>query len=165
MRNHSRKPKTESCGKITWSAQYPYQVDYCDHFETPFQAYQDIAPIMDELLSVKHCPRTSDAHISTLPTGMKAPPDPILDGHRKKTRAKIRIYDPYYCNGASACILRDLGYTPVHEKRDFYEDIRRNEVPPHDILVTNPPYSDQNKQVSSTIGQGEEKEGYLKYLD
>ena len=57
------------------------------------------------------------------------------------------IYDPYYCDGRAAKLLRQVGFgTVVHEKRDFYQDIRDKTVPPHDVLITNPPYSDQHKQ-------------------
>jgi len=34
----------------------------------------------------------------------------------------------------------------VHEKRDFYLDMEKNEVPRHDTFVTNPPYSTDHKE-------------------
>ena len=35
---------------------------------------------------------------------------------------------------------------PCSRHSDFYEDVRRRQVPKHDILVTNPPYSQQHKE-------------------
>ena len=112
---------------------FPYPVDYCDHFETPLQAYKDIAPLVDELFF-----RNTDSNDSK--------------NKRKRTsftdRSDIRVYDPYYCHGQAAVALqKELGYTAVHEKRDFYKDMEQGTVPSHDILITNPPYSDQHKKV------------------
>ena len=105
--------------KNQWNAQsFPYVVDYCDHFETPREAYDDLVPIMQELQ----------------PTTSKKP--------------KLRVYDPYYCNGRTAILLKELGFTAIHEKRDFYKDIKEGKVPEHDFLVTNPPYSEDHKKVS-----------------
>eukprot|EP00980_Cylindrotheca_fusiformis_P003760 scaffold834_cov123-Cylindrotheca_fusiformis.AAC.7 len=71
---------------------------------------------------------------------------PLLDGV-KQNRTQHILYDPYYCNGRSASLLRQLGFTRViHAKRDFYADIKENKVPQHDTLVTNPPYSEDHKE-------------------
>ena len=44
--------------------------------------------------------------------------------------------------------MRELGFVNVkHEKRDFYKDIQEQKVPMHHTLVTNPPYSDQHKEL------------------
>ena len=111
-------PRTSS----SWEkASFPYAVDYNDHFETPIQAYRDIAPLIDW---IHHPNSTSTSTTNTTPT----------------------LYDPYYCNGRSAVLLQSLGYQVQHAKRDFYKDIRCNCVPHYDVLVTNPPYSDQHKQ-------------------
>jgi hypothetical protein len=54
----------------------------------------------------------------------------------------LRLYDPYYCAGASAQHLRDLGFPHVHSvKEDFYAAAREGRCPAHDVLVTNPAYS------------------------
>lgn len=34
----------------------------------------------------------------------------------------------------------------IHEARDFYKDINNNTIPDHDVLITNPPYSENHKQ-------------------
>ncbi len=103
-----------------WIDSFPYDTDYCDHFETPRQAYDDIAPILDMLL------------LST----------------QKPSRSKITIYDPYFCDGRAGRMLRELGFQVQHDKRDFYKDIQNGNIPHHDILVTNPPFSDQHKKVN-----------------
>jgi len=106
----------------SWSKDdFPYSVDYCDHFETPEQAYQDLKVILDVMFE--------------------------KIGDKK-------VYDPYYCDGkASMLMKRVLGCQVIHEKRDFYKDIDQDTVPPHDILITNPPYSDTHKEVGSCVMQ------------
>ena len=52
------------------------------------------------------------------------------------------IYDPYYADGGVARRLGALGFAKViNRNRDFYEDLRTGNLPSHDALVTNPPYS------------------------
>jgi hypothetical protein len=71
---------------------------------------------------------------------------PILDW-LQPDRSKQRIYDPYYCQGRTTQLLQQLGYSKIlHYRRDFYADIRHNKVPAHDVLITNPPYSDDHKK-------------------
>jgi hypothetical protein len=69
----------------------------------------------------------------------------------------LRIYDPYYCNGAVQKNLASLGFPNVYNrKEDCYRIWKVGLVeststmpatgsdvnyPPFDILVTNPPYS------------------------
>ena len=54
--------------------------------------------------------------------------------------AELRIYDPYYCNGAVARHLAALGFPRVHNaNEDFYKVVAAGEVPSHDVLLTNPP--------------------------
>ena len=122
-RNQKKRP---NCSKSWNASDFPYETDYNDHFETPLQAYQDVKPLIDWLA------RTISSSSSS--EGGKSP-------------RHVRLYDPYYCNGRTAVLLRDqLGYTNVvHEKRDFYRDIRNHTVPAYDILITNPPYSDAHK--------------------
>lgn len=61
--------------------------------------------------------------------------------------AALRVYDPYYCAGAVVAALAALGCRNViNENRDFYADVAADAVPPHDLLVTNPPYSGDHKQ-------------------
>ena len=120
---------------------FPYPVDYNDCFETPLQAYQDVQPLIDWLAAAAG--PASASREGDDESGVK-PAHDAAGGHQP---GSICLYDPYYCNGRTALLLREhLGYTNViHEKRDFYADIRHQTVPPHEILITNPPYSDTHK--------------------
>ena len=79
---------------------YPYEVDYNDHFETPLVAYQDIAPLLDWL----------------------------AEGVPRKEH---RIYDPYYCNGQTTTLFRQLGFHGIiNRKSDFYKDFEASRYVP-----------------------------------
>lgn len=107
----------DNASKWSDATSFPYMIDYNDHFETPKTAYEDILPLMDFV----------------------AP--------NKQGRAFHVLYDPYYCNGRTKRLLRDLGFSNVqHERRDFYQDAEQGKIPTHHTLVTNPPYSDQHKE-------------------
>ena len=71
---------------------------------------------------------------------------PLLDLLNQNRKQHV-MYDPYYCNGRVAVLLRQLGFDRIiHAKRDFYKDVEENEVPEYDTLVTNPPYSENHKE-------------------
>jgi hypothetical protein len=92
---------------------HAFDVDQADHCETPFRAYQDILPVLDQI--AKSC---------------------------GKERQNLIIYDPYYCDGGIISKLKSLGCPNViNHNRDFYHDIATGRVPPFDVLLTNPPYS------------------------
>ena len=131
----------------------PFTTNYNDHFETPLQAYLDVKPLLDWLstlpefnknsttASVRGNILISSSELSDTPwSGNPLAPQSGV------SQTKLKLYDPYYCNGRTALFLKQLGYeNVVHEKRDFYIDIARNDVPCHDVLITNPPYSDTHK--------------------
>jgi len=137
----TRKRKNKECS--TWSASYPYEVDYNDHFETPLRAYQDIQFLFKFASSEPNDYEKHDAIIKSSPHV---------------------IYDPYYCNGRTIKQFQMLGYKHtthtssqttnpnqheniiLHEKRDFYQDIQTKSIPAFDIFVTNPPYSLNHKE-------------------
>jgi hypothetical protein len=76
---------------------------------------------------------------------------PLLDGIQPN-RTQHTLYDPYYCNGRTSILLRELGFDDViHHKRDFYKDVEQGTIPLHDTLVTNPPYSDDHKELCLQI--------------
>lgn len=150
-----------------WSPRdYPYETDYNDHFETPLEAYQDTKPMIEWLLATavrdgKATPPQSDSR-DLEATNRSHCGDANIIGNintQQKSRGTVEssestlgtstafFYDPYYCNGRTATLLRSLGYENViHEKRDFYADIETDAVPAHDIFVSNPPYSDTHKK-------------------
>ena len=92
-----------------------------DHCESPPEAYADIAPVLcwlaGRLGRRKH-------------------------GPGGKGRARLRVWDPYFCDGAVARHLGSQGFPRVHnENEDFYTVLREGREPRHDVVVTNPPYS------------------------
>jgi hypothetical protein len=92
---------------------YPYDVDDDDHCESPVEAYADLAPLLTKV---------------ALEMG--------------KTPATLRIYDPFFCEGAVVSRLASLGFSTVYNKpEDFYAKVDSNTIPEYDCLVTNPPYS------------------------
>ncbi|WZN59594.1 hypothetical protein HKI87_02g11200 [Chloropicon roscoffensis] len=91
----------------------PWESPDEDHCETPKVAYEHIAPILD-----------------------------CLGRRLGKKRHDLKLYDPFFCEGTAKKHLESLGFAKVHnEKEDFYEKLRLGEIPEHDVLVTNPPFS------------------------
>ena len=57
------------------------------------------------------------------------------------------IYDPFYCKGSMVQHLGSLGFNNVINKNeDFWRVLDQNALPTFDICVTNPPYSDRDKE-------------------
>ena len=95
---------------------YPYPVDDNDHCESPLVAYEDIAPILD-----------------------------MIGSKLGKSRTQLRIYDPYFCEGLMKEHLLALGFSDVYNKKeDFYKVIEAKACPEYDVLITNPPYSEDH---------------------
>ena len=102
---------------------WPFETNYNDHFETPQAAYADVLPLLAA------CARQAHG-----------------DGAGLET---LRVYDPYYCQGAMQRALAALGCARdklINENRDFYADVAAGTLPSHDVLLTNPPYSADHKQ-------------------
>ena len=94
------------------SRAHPFEVDDADHCETPFQAYQDVEPFLFRVALAL-----------------------------KKPKAKLRIYDPYFCEGSVKKHLARLGFESVYnEDEDFYAVAASGRCPDHDVVLTNPPY-------------------------
>jgi hypothetical protein len=98
--NNENKKETitlsSSKTKTTPSA-HLFQVDETDHCETPLEAYKDIAILLEHFAKAIG-----------------------------KTRATLRIYDPYYCNGGVKSRLALLGFKTVfNENTDFYANIKK----------------------------------------
>jgi hypothetical protein len=64
-----------------------HHVDYCDHFETPLRAYEDVAEVLS-----------------------------LLAKRLGKTPATLRLWDPYFCEGRAVRHLAALGFTSVHHE-------------------------------------------------
>ena len=90
-----------------------FAADEEDHCETAPEAYADISPLLR-----------------------------LLAAELGRPAEALRIYDPYYCNGAAARHLGALGFPLVHNaNEDFYEVLAGGALPAHDVLLTTPPYS------------------------
>ena len=127
---------------------WPFETSYDDHFETPLKAYADVLPVLRRLARRRRGGETSSR-------GKKRPRQEqqqaaVVDDCDSSAAAlrRLRVYDPYYCTGGTRVALESLGCNPeaiVHAKRDFYADVAKAAVPPHDLLLTNPPYSADHK--------------------
>ena len=99
-------PPPPSSGDTEFLAEWPFPTEYGDHYETPKRAYRDVKPL---LLDV-----AADLSVK---------------------KAKLRLYDPYYCRGKAATALGELGFRKlINRKRDFYADIaavRDSEIAPY----------------------------------
>ena len=95
---------------------FPYPTETDDHCETPLQAYRDILPLLQKIAGTKN--------------------------------EDICIYDPYYCNAAVAKNLNELGFANVYNREeDCYQTWNSpDRYPVYDILITNPPYSDNHME-------------------
>ena len=90
--------------------------DPADDCATPLEAYKHVAPLLAKLAQ-----------------------------RLKKPKSELRIWDPYFSSTSVAAHLASLGFTNVHnEREDFYALLESGDdarIPPHDVLVTNPPFS------------------------
>ena len=116
---------------------WPFETSYNDHFETPTAAYTHVMPILQRLNARRQRARASTNSSKKRPREMD------------EEEQQLRVYDPYYCEGAVVEALVKLGCAReqiIHANRDFYADVTADCVPPHDLLLTNPPYSGAHKQ-------------------
>jgi len=97
----------------TKSSPWPFKVDAADHCESPLAAYKDLQPLLARLA-----------------------------GRKGTTEERLKIYDPYFCNGRVKIHLASLGFPEVRNVReDFYAAADAGSIPAFDVLVTNPPYT------------------------
>eukprot|EP00953_Heterococcus_sp_UTEX-ZZ885_P040637 20758-Heterococcus_DN1.PRE.2 len=85
----TKPPKLVS--KVT---EHPFLADYCDHFETPLRAYEDVAEVLT-----------------------------LLAKRLGKTPATLRLWDPYFCEGRTVRHLAALGFTSVHHENKGYHNV------------------------------------------
>jgi hypothetical protein len=55
--------------------------------------------------------------------------------------AHLRIWEPFWMDGASGQYLRALGFTVHHENEDFFKIDKAGALQRGDIVVSNPPFS------------------------
>jgi hypothetical protein len=91
--------------------------DVMDHCETGIKAFRDLKFILQAFARI----------LNRSPT------------------ETLSLYDPYFCTGRVKEHLARLGFPNVYnENEDFYAKINDQAVPPHDLLITNPPYSEDH---------------------
>jgi hypothetical protein len=118
----SKQHKTDASPPIhrnssTLTSEWPFPTDFGDHFETPLEAYRDVKPVLKRAAKAL-----------------------------AKSSSELRIYDPYFCRGLMLSHMASLGFFNVTNlPRDFYADVASSQVPAHDVLLTNPPYSGDHK--------------------
>lgn len=80
-----------------------------------------------------HCESPKEAYLHIVPLLRKL----------KSKQQSLRIYDPYYCDGAVKRNFAQLGFPNVYnEKEDCYQAWEKEgTLPSFDVLVSNPPYS------------------------
>ena len=77
--------------------------------------------------------------------GAAAQPPAVMQETDPDPKAALRIYDPFYCEGSVKHHLAALGFPTVHnELEDFYARLSADTLPPHDVLLTNPPFSGEH---------------------
>lgn len=92
---------------------HPFTVTDADHCETDVDALRDVCWILKEIAS-----------------------------SLSKQPADLRIYDPYFCEGAIVRHWASLGFRNCYNKNeDFYAAVEQGRVPEYDVLITNPPYA------------------------
>ena len=72
---------------------------------------------------------------------------------------RLRVYDPYFCEGAVVGLLRGLGFKRVYNRNeDFYAVAAARRLPAFDALLTNPPFSADHKvRVCGALGRCRER--------
>lgn len=91
-----------------------YPVEDDDHCESPIEAYRHLSHVLNAMASLLF----------------------------NKSPESLQLYDPYYCQGSVVERLQLCGFPHVYNrKEDFYAVQQENRVPSYDVLVTNPPYS------------------------
>ena len=121
-------------------AQWAFETDYLDHFETPADAFADVMPLL-------RC-RALDVAASTRRGSCSSNGADDDDTAAAAALRELWVYDPYYCQGAVRRALVALGCASgrvLNENADFYAAVEARRVPAHDLLLTNPPYSGDHK--------------------
>lgn len=107
-----------------------------DHAETPTEAYEDVSPVLDFIGSLL-C----------------------------QTRASLRIWDPFFCQGTMVQRLASLGFESVtNRNEDAYAVMSSGHEPPHDVLLTNPPFRSLVLYVSLILCSGDHIQRVVEYF-
>lgn len=117
VRSNKAQPTRYQAGR--WA----FDTAYGDHFKSSVEALGHMVPMLQAV--------ACSLYKSPEPEALRS----------------VQIYDPYYCDGSVRKHLSTFGFKSVHnENRDFYADVAGGSVPAHDVLLTNPPYSEDHKE-------------------
>jgi hypothetical protein len=58
-----------------------------------------------------------------------------------KKSKKLKIYDPYYCDGSMVKKLQKIGFPLVYNVKEDCYRAWETDLPDFDVFLTNPPYS------------------------
>ena len=117
------KQQQQQTEPIKLDINHAFECNLDDHCETSLEAHKDIVNFLN-----------------------------IAASQKSKKPSELVIYDPYYCAGATKMNFAELGFPNViNENKDFYELVAKNEVPKHDVFVTNPPYSEEHVEKCVTF--------------
>jgi hypothetical protein len=125
-------------------AQWDFETDYNDHFETPKIAYADILPVLE---AVAKQSRQLKKKKKRKRKGNES--DGVHFLNSESLLKDLVVYDPYFCQGRVCKLLGELGCGAeqvINSNRDFYADVAAGTTPSHDLLLTNPPFSGEHKQ-------------------
>ena len=105
-------------GDAEFLARWAFSTAFGDHFETSLPALRDAAPVLRAAAKALGLPKAK----------------------------RLRVYDPYFCEGAVVGLLRGLGFKRVYNRNeDFYAVAAARRLPAFDALLTNPPFSADHK--------------------
>ena len=97
--------------------------------------------VLDRLVPSFPFPTEEDDHCES-PLEAYEDITPFLNKLCRDDKSSLRIYDPYYCDGAVVRNLALLGFSNVeNQNEDCYKVWSEKQF---DVLVTNPPYSDDH---------------------
>lgn len=69
--------------------------------------------------------------------------DALMMNIVRPTNRRVRVWDPFFCEGLSRQMLEQRGCQVIHEDRDFYA--WQPDPSEYDVILTNPPYSQKKK--------------------
>lgn len=111
-----RAAPSGSAGYQSSRGKHAFDTNVLDHCETPRAAYEHLREFLE-----------------------------VMGQSMKMPTASMRVWDPYYCDGTMKRIFTEMGFTNIiHDNADFYQLIEKRNIPPHEVLVTNPPYSEDH---------------------